>query len=142
MVVIATMILPSCSSPRPPQAGGPGLSPCRSAPNCVASDARDERHAIAPLSFQSAGADSWSQVRAAVLSLRRSRLVEERAHYLRVECRSSLFGFVDDLELELRPNDHLIAVRSAARRGYYDFGVNRRRVEKLRELLRKPAPKS
>jgi uncharacterized protein (DUF1499 family) len=44
---------------------------------------------------------------------------------------------VDDLELELRAGEGIIAVRSASRKGYSDFGVNRRRVENLREVLRR-----
>jgi uncharacterized protein (DUF1499 family) len=47
------------------------------------------------------------------------------------------FGFVDDLELHLRPQENAIAVRSAARLGYSDFGVNRRRVENLRNAVRR-----
>jgi uncharacterized protein (DUF1499 family) len=44
-------------------------------------------------------------------------------------------GFVDDLELELRASEQLIAVRSASRLGWSDMGVNRRRVEELRRRL-------
>jgi uncharacterized protein (DUF1499 family) len=47
-----------------------------------------------------------------------------------------VFGFVDDLELHLRPAEKLIAVRSAARLGHSDLGVNRKRVEGLRAVLR------
>jgi uncharacterized protein (DUF1499 family) len=43
---------------------------------------------------------------------------------------------VDDLELELRKGKGTVAVRSASRVGHSDFGVNRRRVENLREVLR------
>jgi uncharacterized protein (DUF1499 family) len=35
----------------------------------------------------------------------------------------------------LRPSENLIAVRSAARLGRSDFGVNRKRVESLRAQL-------
>jgi uncharacterized protein (DUF1499 family) len=57
---------------------------------------------------------------------------------LRIErCSSVFFGFVDDLELHLCPSQNLIAVRSASRLGHSDFGVNRKRIENLRGLLRK-----
>ena len=59
------------------------------------------------------------------------------ANYLHAECRSAVVGFVDDLEIHLRPGEHTLAVRSASRKGYYDFGVNRRRLEALGGLLRK-----
>ena len=74
-------------------------------------------------------------IREAVLRLPRTRIVSESDVYLHVECRSALLGFVDDLELHLREQNNLIAVRSASRRGYRDFGVNRKRVEQLRAVL-------
>jgi uncharacterized protein (DUF1499 family) len=39
---------------------------------------------------------------------------------------------VDDVEFVLAPEQRLIHVRSAARLGYSDFGVNRKRAESLR----------
>jgi len=44
-------------------------------------------------------------------------------------------GFVDDVELALDPAHSVIQVRSAARVGVRDFGVNRARVEALRAAL-------
>ena len=44
-------------------------------------------------------------------------------------------GFVDDLELQLRAPEGIIAVRSASRLGYGDMGVNRKRIEDLRSTL-------
>jgi uncharacterized protein (DUF1499 family) len=55
--------------------------------------------------------------------------------YLHAECASAVFGFVDDLELQLRASEGRIAVRSASRLGRSDLGVNRRRVEALRSEL-------
>jgi uncharacterized protein (DUF1499 family) len=71
----------------------------------------------------------------AVSDLPRTRIVTDQAGYLHVECRSAVFGFVDDLELHLRGEEGIIAVRSASRVGYSDLGVNRRRVEKIRSSL-------
>ncbi len=68
-------------------------------------------------------------------SLPRVRIVEQTPRYLHAEARSRVFGFVDDLEFELHPDARRIGVRSAARAGYWDFGVNRRRVERLRRRL-------
>jgi len=81
-------------------------------------------------------ADAWRLVLEVVKELSRTRVVEATDSYLRAECTSAIFRFVDDLELELRAGEGVIAVRSASRKGYGDFGVNRRRVERLREVLR------
>ena len=66
----------------------------------------------------------------------RVRIVTLTDNHLHAECRSALFRFVDDLELELRAESRQIAVRSASRNGSWDVGVNRRRVERLRATLR------
>jgi uncharacterized protein (DUF1499 family) len=44
---------------------------------------------------------------------------------------------VDDVEFQLVPEERLMHVRSASRVGYWDLGVNRRRVERLREALKR-----
>ncbi len=79
---------------------------------------------------------AWPIVREEVAKLPRTILVTDSADYLHTECTSRIFRFVDDLELELRDSDNLVAVRSASRVGKSDLGVNRRRVEKLRSRLR------
>ena len=45
--------------------------------------------------------------------------------------------FISSLQLALPAGANLIAVRSAARLGYSDLGVNRKRVENLQSLLRR-----
>lgn len=80
---------------------------------------------------------AWLAAREFVSGMARTRIVTETDGYLQAECRSFLFGFVDDLELHLRPLAGIIAVRSASRLGYSDLGVNRRRIENLRESLMK-----
>ena len=131
------MPLLSCAGKRPLNLGvsDTGLASCPSSSNCVSSDAPDTRHHISPLQLTVAPTEAWATVREIVSKLPRTRIVEETADYLHAECQSALFGFVDDLELHLRPAEKIIAVRSASRLGYSDFGVNRRRVEGLRASL-------
>ena len=111
------------------------LAACPARPNCVCSDASDPLHAISALILTSPPDRAWEAARLAVLSLPRTQIVSESDGYLHAECRSAVFGFVDDLELHLRPQSDSIAVRSASRLGYRDFGVNRKRVESLRTAL-------
>jgi uncharacterized protein (DUF1499 family) len=115
---------------------GGRLAPCPRSPNCVSSDAADAEHGIAPLALAAPPAEAWRAAREAVAALPRTRIVSEGGDSLHAECRSALFRFVDDLELQLRPAEGVIAVRSASRIGYSDLGVNRRRVEALRSALR------
>lgn len=132
----ASIILISCAGNRPANLGASetGLAPCPSSPNCVSSDARDKAHQVPAFDLIVPPAEAWPVARELVSELPRTRIVHEQPGYLHAEC-SSLLGFVDDLELDLRPVEGIIAVRSASRLGYWDFGVNRRRLEALRNSL-------
>ncbi len=78
---------------------------------------------------------AWSAVHGVLSTLPGVHIVTDSADYLHAECESTVFGFVDDVELHLRSVEGVIAVRSASRLGYSDLGVNRRRVERLRAML-------
>ena len=81
-------------------------------------------------------ADAWRVIREEVAGLPRTRIIDETPEYLHAECASAVFGFLDDLELHLRATANLVAIRSASRVGYSDLGVNRQRIQQLRETLR------
>ena len=115
---------------------GAELVPCPASPNCVSSEAQDADHHVAPLHFAVAAVDAWRILKERVAMLPRTVIVTEKPGYLHAQSESAVFGFVDDLEFYLRPVQGLIAVRFAARTGYYDFGVNRQRVEELRAAFR------
>ena len=135
---VITMPLFSCSGTRPANLGirDDRLAACPGSPNCVSSDATDDAHAAAPFQLIVSPQDGWRAVRTALVTLPRTKIISSTDDYLHAECTSAVFGFVDDLELHLRPAEKLIAVRSASRLGHSDFGVNRKRVEALRVLLR------
>ena len=137
VLMMASIPLLSCSDKHPSALGlsDSRLKPCPSSPNCFSSDDHDKDHKIAPFQLVKPANEVWSVVRELVSKLPRTHIVKESEDYLHAECRSFLFGFVDDLELHLRPAAGIIAVRSAARSGYSDFGVNRRRIESLRTAL-------
>jgi uncharacterized protein (DUF1499 family) len=127
----------ACAGTRPNNLGVKDgrLAPCRPSPNCVSSDAAAAKHFVAAFEPALPMAEAWPRLREIVGTLPRTEIISATSDYLHAECRSAVFGFVDDLELHARPAQNLIAVRSAARLGYSDFGVNRRRVENLRALL-------
>ncbi len=112
------------------------LADCPTRPNCVSSEAQDAKHAIAPLILTGDPTTTWEAVVKVVNQLPRSTIVEATHRYLHVECKSRLFRFIDDLELLLDPLTGVVAIRSAARVGKSDLGVNRRRVETLRKNLK------
>lgn len=110
------------------------LANCPDRPNCVSSLAREARHAVAPFQLKGDAAD-WRAIRDFIAEQPRLTVVTANEEYLKAECKSRLFGFVDDLELRLNPTNGHIDIRSASRVGYFDLGVNRRRVETLRRSL-------
>ena len=138
LFIISLMSLLSCSGHRPSNLGihNNQLTTCPTSPNCVSSDAFDDGHKVAPFHFNAAATDTWKKVKTTVLEIPRTKIITETEDYLHAECSSATFGFVDDLELHLRSSEGMIAIRSASRLGYSDFGVNRERIETLRSSLK------
>jgi uncharacterized protein (DUF1499 family) len=112
------------------------FAPCPDSPNCVSSDATDEAHRVEPYRLKAAAQNAWHGLQNVVAAEERIRLVDVSDTYLHVEVHSAVMRFVDDTEFNLRASEGIIAVRSAARTGHSDGGVNRKRVERIREALR------
>ena len=64
-------------------------------------------------------------------------ITHETETTLHAEATSLVLSFVDDIDAILDAEAGLIHIRSASRLGHSDFGVNRKRIEKLRTQLRK-----
>ena len=90
---------------------------------------------IAPLATGGNGSGAMSRLRTVLVAWPGARIVEDRADYLRVEFTTRWLRFVDDAEFWLDPATNVIQVRSAARLGRKDFGVNRKRIEAIRAQL-------
>jgi uncharacterized protein (DUF1499 family) len=73
----------------------------------------------------------------------RARIVTRRDDYLHAEFTTFLLRFVDDVEFFAEEGAGVIHFRSASRLGHSDFGVNRRRMDRLcREFQRGAATES
>ena len=79
-------------------------------------------------------AAAFGRLKDLLAGMPRTAIVTATDDYLHAVCRTRL-GFADDLECRLCSAGGVIHVRSASRLGYYDFGVNRTRVEALRRQL-------
>ena len=136
--LLLSLSILSCSGETPRLTTGLSnskLAICPGSPNCVSSDADDTDHYIQPFRLKEPPAEVWRVLQTMLMSKPRTKIITAESDYLHAECRSRLFGFVDDLEMHLRPGKGIIAVRSASRLGYFDFGVNRKRLEMLRSEL-------
>jgi uncharacterized protein (DUF1499 family) len=101
----------------------------------VCSDATEKKHYIEPYQLKVKPSKGWKILKEVISSLPRMTITSATNNYLHAQARSRIFGFIDDIEFQLRPQQNIIAIRSAARLGYYDFGVNRRRIEEIGKKL-------
>lgn len=88
-----------------------------------------------PLPFQGSAESAIDKVAKLLETLPRVREAERRKDYLHVVFASLIFRFKDDVEFFADEQRGLLHFRSASRLGYSDMGVNRRRMERISELL-------
>ena len=118
-------------------AGPNKLSPCPDSPNCVSSRNTDPARFIEPLRYTGNLSDARQKLIELLEDSKRIRLIRVETDYIHAEFRTAIFRFVDDVEFLFLPDKNVIHVKSASRSGYYDFGKNRRRVERIRSTLKK-----
>ena len=138
LAVIVRMVLLSGSAKPPARLGVDDtghLTRCPTSPNCVWSRAESPRHSIPPIAVGSSQEEALAAARQVIESTPGARVVTVDGPYLHAEFTSRLLHFVDDLELLYDPEAQSFEVRSASRVGTSDLGVNRRRVETLRQRL-------
>ena len=111
------------------------LAPCPDKPNCVVSHRYDEPHYIEPLSYNIDQHSARALLIDVIEGLPRTEIIEREGNYLRVEFTSRIMRFVDDVEFYFDPAESVIQLRSASRLGHSDMGVNRQRMEHVRQLL-------
>jgi len=111
------------------------LAACPSAPHCVCSDDPDTEHQIPALRIKGDPAKAWAALKAQLDQLPRTQPVEDRTDYRRVVVTTRLLRFKDDVEFLLWAERGEIAMRSTSNVGYYDFNVNRKRLEAIRSAL-------
>ncbi|MGL5058778.1 MAG: DUF1499 domain-containing protein [Microcoleus sp.] len=111
------------------------LAPCPNSPNCVSSFSQDVAHKIEPLAYNSEPAAAMANLKEAIESLAKTKIITATDNYIYAEFTSSLMGFVDDVEFLLDETAKVIHVRSASRLGESDLGVNRKRIETIRTQL-------
>ncbi len=106
------------------------LGICGEKPNCVSSfQDKEDEHYIAAKKFNNLDLSLVDEF------FKTCKTEKKSQNYRHYTCTSSLFKFVDDIEiLYLEDTLHY---RSSSRVGYSDLGVNRKRIEQLIQLLNK-----
>ena len=126
-----------CSGARPVGLGVTNgkFSPCPDAPHCVSSQSKDDSHRMEPLTYATSKKEAQEKLLNILRSTKRTKIISINDDYLHAECISSVFRFVDDLEFYFDDVEKTIHFRSSSRLGYYDLGVNRRRIEKIKAIF-------
>ena len=111
------------------------FAPCPDKPNCVSSFAEDDDHRIAAIAIDGSADDAWKSLHDFLAQTPGVEIVTSSDVYIHAIYTSSIMRYRDDVEFLLRKVENEIAVRSASRVGYGDMGVNRNRIEEIREAL-------
>jgi uncharacterized protein (DUF1499 family) len=136
LMTIGLLGMFGCAGERPNNLGAKGnvLAACPASPNCVSSQADDEKHRITPLTFSGNPNSAFARLKRVLGQRGDTTIIDEKPGYLRVELRTTLF--VDDAEFLLDRAQSVIHLRSASRLGYSDLGKNRSRMEEIRRQFR------
>lgn len=131
-MTIGLLGIVGCAGERPVNSGAKDgrLAACPSSPNCVSSQADDEKHRIAPLVFSGDPDAVFARLKLMLDRRHDTKIITEKPGYLLLELRTVLF--VDDGEFLLDRTRKVIHIRSASRLGYSDLGKNRSRMEEIR----------
>lgn len=139
VAVIAVGIYKTRTTPADLYANSGRFAGCPSRPSCVSSVASDDQHRVAALNFGGDAVTAMSMLREVVERLG-GKISHEAPGYLHAVFETPTMHYRDDLELLVLPEGR-IEVRSISRFGYSDLGVNRQRVEQLRQAFEaQPSP--
>ena len=134
LTLVVALMLGGCAGGSPPVNSGLSegrLRPCPDSPNCVSSQATAASQRVEPLPYAGDAEKAQRRLLAVMNDMERVHIQRTDPGYIHAEFRSALWGFVDDVEFLFAPSG-VIQARSASRTGYYDFGVNRNRIEAIR----------
>ena len=117
---------------------GGKLLKCSAKPNCVCSEYNDDiNHYIKPIIIpQNINCDFMNILKETIQEMGGEIQTELRT-YIAATFSSSVFGFVDDLEIRYYSTQNVIHLRSASRIGYSDLGANKKRAKLLKDLFYK-----
>lgn len=112
---------------------------CPNSPNCVSSLTHQQSHKIEPLKFETTELEAINKIEAIIKNMKRTKIVLKTDKKLHAVFSSAVFRFKDDVFFEIKENN-IIHIKSASRTGHYDFGVNKKRVEQIKQAFYKETP--
>ncbi|WP_297595912.1 DUF1499 domain-containing protein [uncultured Cetobacterium sp.] len=128
-------IIFSCTSANTIKEENMNFSSCPNTPNCVISNIEDKDHYIEALSFKEENLEAINKKLVGVIKSLGGDVVENTGDYIKANFYSKFFKFEDIAQFRIDMKEGKIYVKSAAQTGWYDFGVNRKRIEQIRKEL-------
>ncbi|WP_339725891.1 DUF1499 domain-containing protein [uncultured Paraglaciecola sp.] len=139
ITLLSFIVLVGCSGTIPKLGVKSGqLMPCPDKPNCVSTQATNEAHFIQAIAFSGSVQEAQDRLLQVLEGMERTKIIATEENYIRAEFTSNVFRFVDDAEfvfLSAAEGKTMIHLRSASRIGHSDFGVNRQRMEQIRNTF-------
>jgi uncharacterized protein (DUF1499 family) len=121
------------------------LKPPSKTPNSVSSQAalypdhpQRSYAEIPPLPASSGPEAALNRIASIVEAMDGAEIIKKEPGYLYAQFTTRLMKYVDDTEFWFDPAEAVIQVRSASRLGSSDLGVNRKRIEFIRQKLQNP----
>lgn len=116
------------------------LKPPSNTPNSVSSQAAlypdhlQRAYAeIAPFPLKGDADATLDRIASIIESMEGGKIVKKAPGYIYAQFTTRLMKYVDDVEFWYDPSAKVIQVRSASRLGSSDLGVNRKRIETIRQ---------
>lgn len=110
------------------------LAPPPAKPNCVSTESDAQGgHSIAPIAFDGDTATAMTRIKQIMGALPRTTLKTESDGYLHYVVVTRIMRYRDDVEFRFDADAGQIHFRSASRLGHSDLGVNRARMEGVRQ---------
>jgi len=131
-VLFFTMLLTACSNAKKgPTFDGVTLGSCPDSPNCISSLDEREEHYYEELTYSTDRATASAVILDAA-KVGNYEVITSSEEYVHILYKTKVFRFKDDLEFFLPADKKVIHMRSAARLGHSDFGVNRKRLDVIK----------
>jgi len=103
------------------------LMPCPDKPNCISTEQGD----LEPIALNMHNpAQAWALLQSSIIELN-GTIERTQDNYLWASFETPMFKFTDDVEARLDITHKVIHLRSASRKGYYDFNANQNRLNTL-----------
>ena len=131
-IISFSIIISSCAGKAPTTIGQ--FAVCPETPNCVSTKNINTKNYISPIYYKGSLDSAKRFLLLAIKPIKSVSIKKELEQFIHIEVTSKIFGFVDDVEFYLN-EPGTIHFRSASRLGYSDLGVNRERMETIRNTF-------